>query len=144
MNVFSQDYYSLLKSWYDLKENLSNQNLKTICVEVDKFWQQCPLVNYYLHPDFIQDWPDPWQLLNDNSYCSYARALGMIYTLWFLNIKTIELVEASDSDNNQVVLVLVDEKYILNYWPNTVTQNQISDFVIRKTLNVTFLHDKII
>ena len=67
INVFLLDYYTRLREWFKLKENLSGQDLSTICVEVDKFWQRVPLSTYYLHPDDIEDWPNPWELINDNT-----------------------------------------------------------------------------
>lgn len=68
----------------------------------------------------------------------------MIYTLLLLGTKNIELVEAKDDNSNEVVLVLVDNaKYVLNYWPDTVVNNDINDFVITRTLDITSLYNKI-
>jgi hypothetical protein len=111
---------------------------------VDKFWQQCPILNHYIHPADVVDWPTPWELLNDNTYCYYTRALGMIYTLLLLGNKDIELLDAIDDNNNEVVLVLVDNrKYVLNYWPGTVVNNNIIDFTIKKSLDISPLYNKI-
>lgn len=143
-NVFILDYDSRLRSWSRLRDELLKSTLEKICVDVDKFWQRVPTQNHYLHPDFIKDWPDPWQLLFDNTFCNYSRALGMIYTLLLLGTKNIELVEAKDDNSNEVVLVLVDNaKYVLNYWPDTVVNNDINDFVITRTLDITSLYNKI-
>ena len=68
----------------------------------------------------------------------------MIYTLAMLDTKNIELVEAKDDNSNEVVLVLVDNaKYVLNYWPDTVVNNDINDFVITRSLNISPLYSKI-
>ena len=68
----------------------------------------------------------------------------MIYTLLLLGNKNIALVEAKDDNSNEVVLVLVDDaKYVLNYWPDTVVNNQLTDFVITKELDITPLYSKI-
>jgi len=143
-NVFILDYPYRLKSWSTLRSTVSTLPISEKCIEVDNFWQRVPLVNHYLHPDFIKDWPDPWQLISDNLYCNYARALGMIYTLILTDTKNIELVDAKDDNSNEVVLVLVDDaKYVLNYWPNTVVNNQITDFKIIRTLDITPLYNKI-
>ena len=92
----------------------------------------------------MKDWPDPWQLLFDNTYCYYARALGILYTLILLGIKKLELVEAVDDNSNEVVLVLVDDaKYVLNYWPDTVVNNHIDAFSITRTLDISPLYSKI-
>ena len=143
-NVFILDYPTRLKAWSDLRTNLQNLSLEAKCVEVDKFWQSVPIQTYYLHTDYIKDWPTPWELISDNVYCNYARALGMIYTLLLTGTKNLELVEAKDDNSNEVILVLVDDaKYVLNYWPDTVVNNLITDFQIIKTFDVSPLYYKI-
>jgi hypothetical protein len=144
INVFLLDYYTRLREWFKLKERLVDQDLSTICVEVDTFWQKVPLATCYLHPDDIESWPNPWELINDNYYCYYARALGMIYTLLLLGVKDIDFVEAVDYNNNDVVLVLVDNaKYVMNYWPDTVLNNSLTEFVVKKRIGINPLIKKI-
>jgi len=144
INIFLQDFYTKLRAWHDLKENLQSADLQTICVEVDKFWQQCPMVNHYLHPADIEDWPNPWDLLNDNNYCLYARGLGMIYTLMLLGINDIDLVEAIDDNSKEVVLVLVDNaKYVMNWCPGSVVNTELSQFKIIKRIGTDSLRIKI-
>ena len=143
-NVFLLEYESRLKAWYELRTTTKNLPLPVQCVEIDKFWQSVPTQTYYLHTDYIKDWPTPWELISDNVYCNYARALGMIYTLLLMGTKNLELVEAKDDNSNEVVLVLVDNaKYVLNYWPNTVVNNLITDFKITRTLDISPLYYKI-
>lgn len=143
-NVFILDYEVRLRAWVDLRNKLLRLHIKDQIIEIDKFWQRVPTQNHYLHPDFIKDWPTPWQLLSDNTYCYYSRALGMIYTLLLVGNNTIELVEAVDDNSNEVVLVLVDDaKYVLNYWPDTVVNNHIDAFSITRTLDISPLYSKI-
>jgi hypothetical protein len=138
MNAFQLDFYSRLRAWNTLKENLSDSPIDVVCIETDKFWQQCPESTHYLHPADIKSWPDPWQLLDDNMYCPYARALGMIYTLILLGITDIDLVDSIDYNSVSVVLVMVDSaKYVLNYWPGTVVNNKLSDFTVVRHYDIT-------
>lgn len=144
INVFLLDYYSRLRAWHQLKENLKDADLQTIAVEVDKFWQQCPMSHHYLHPADTPDWPSPWELINDNTYCVFARALGMFYTLLLLGVENIDIVEAIDDNNEDVCLVTVDHaKYILNYHPNMVVNMKLSDFTNIKQLDTIPLKKKI-
>ena len=144
INVFLLDYYTRLREWFKLKEKLNGQDLSTICIEVDRFWQRVPISTYYLHPDDIEQWPNPWELINDNHYCYYGRALGMVYTLLLLGIKNIDFVEALDDNRENVVLVLVDNaKYVLNYWPEYVLNTNLSDFTITKHIKIDTLKQKI-
>lgn len=137
MNIFQEPFYVRLKSWHDLREEVKELSVEQQCVKIDAWWQKAPLVNHYLHPQDIKSWPsDPWQLLSDNTYCDVARALGICYTLEFLDILDIQLVEAKDVQGFEVILVLVDNaKYILNYWPNTVLNNKSQDFSIIRQIN---------
>lgn len=144
MNVFQLNYDARLKAWHELRLKLEGQDTKSICISVDQFWQHCPLVNHYLHPDFIHEWPDPWELIAENNYCPYAKALGMIYTLILLGITDIDFVDAKDDNSEDVILVLVDNaKYILNYWPNTVVNNCLQDFKIAKRHSISSIITKI-
>jgi hypothetical protein len=144
MNAFQLEFYTRLRAWNNLRTDLIHLPLHEKCTEVDKFWQQCPATAHYLHPVDIDSWPDPWQLLDDNMYCPYARALGMIYTLVMLGISDIDLVDATDHNSIDVVLVLVDRaKYVLNYWPHTVVNNKLSDFTITKKYNIIPIIQKI-
>jgi hypothetical protein len=143
-NIFLFDYETRLRSWVDLRNKLLRLPINQQAVEIDRFWQRVPTQHHYLHTDFIKDWPNPWQLLSDNTYCNYARGLGMIYTLLLLGNKDIDLVDAKDDNSNEVVLVLVDDaKYVLNYWPDTVVNNHITDFVITRKHDLTPLYSKI-
>lgn len=144
MNVFLQDYYARLKDWHDLKDRLVGLDVKEICILVDSFWQQVPLVTHYLHPADIENWPDPWLLINDNNFCTYARALGMVYTLLLLGIEDIDFVDAIDDNAVEVVLVLVDDaKYVMNYWPDSVVNTKSQNFKITAYHNIDILRKKI-
>lgn len=128
MNVFQLNYETRLQNWYDLRQSLKDADVQTRCVEIDKWWQSAPLVSHYLHPHEVSVWPGPWDLLNDNEYCYYARGLGMVYTLLLLGVTCIDFCVATDDNSEEVVIVLVDNaKYVMNYWPDSVlniTQQQ--------------------
>ena len=144
MNVFQLNYEVRLNDWYELRVHLEDSSTETKCVEVDKFWQQTPLVNHHLHILDSDNWPDPWQLLVENTYCTVARALGICYTLLLLDVENVEIAEATDSMGDDVVIVLVDNaKYILNYWPDTVLSNNLKDFKVISSLNIQKIKQQI-
>ena len=144
INVFQLNYETRLKSWYDLRQQLQNTEDATKCIEIDKWWQSAPIVNHYLHPDFTNEWPGPWELLVENNYCTLARGLGMCYTLLLLGVTDIDFVLAKDDTGDEVALVLVDRaKYILNYWPNMVLNINLQDFIITKRININELQNKL-
>ena len=115
MNPFTMSFDTRLAEWYDLRRSVQDSGLEELCIAVDKFWQQCPLTNYYLH----------------------------IYTLAILGIKEVDLAIAIDYTDTEVVLVLVDNaKYVLNYWPNSVVNTELSDFKNVKYIDIKTLYNK--
>ena len=144
MNVFQLNYESRLKSWYDLRKSLENNDIETICLAIDKWWQYAPLLNHHLHPDDIDSWPGPWELLVENNYCQIARGLGMVYTLQLVGIKEVDFSLAIDDNNEECALVMVDNaKYILNYYPNTVISNSLKDFKLGNPMSMDIINKKI-
>jgi hypothetical protein len=144
MNIFQNTYDQRLQDWYRLRNDIKDSTLQQQCIAIDQWWQKAPLVNHYLHPTSKRDWPGPWELLSENTYCLYARGLGMIYTLTILGIKDVDFVEATNDNSEDVVLVLVDRaKYIMNYWPDTVVNNLLDDFTIRKHIDISSIIKKI-
>ena len=144
LNIFLLDFYSRLRAWHQHKEDLKEADVETICVEVDRFWQRCPMSTRYLHPDEIGSWPDPWNLLNDNTYCLYGRALGILYTLMLLGIKEVDLIDGIDDNDESVVLILVDNaKYIMNWCPESVLNTNLTAFKNIRYLNTDPLVKKI-
>ena len=82
-------------------------------------WAKAPLMNY-LHMDHKEQWPDPWRLIADNSYCDIGVALGMFYTLYYSSYPHKESMRMAGyrlrSSHKEVNLVICEgEKYVLNY-----------------------------
>jgi hypothetical protein len=144
MNIFQSSYEARLQDWFQLRTTVTSLPIEQQCITIDEWWQHAPLVTHHLHPQDIDNWPDPWELLSENTYCEVARALGMCYTLLLIGITDIELVLARNDTAEDVVLVLVDNaKYILNYWPNMVISNTLKDFKVVDRLDIKKIKDKI-
>ena len=143
-NVFQLNYEARLKSWYDLRKSLEDSDIKTSCLAIDNWWQKAPLVNHHLHPNDIDNWPGPWDLLVENNYCQIARGLGMVYTLQLVGIKDIDFCLAIDDNSEECALVLVDNAiYVMNYYPNTVISNSLNDFKVSSHIEMTKINIKI-
>jgi hypothetical protein len=143
MNVFQLNYDARLRSWHDLRTKIEKADTQTKCVEIDDWWQQAPMVAHHLHPSDIQQWPDPWDLLVDNTYCPIARGLGMVYTLSLVGITAIDFVLGKD-DNDDVTLVMVDHaKYILNHHPHSVISSGLPELKITQHIELETLIKKI-
>jgi hypothetical protein len=112
--MWPSQFSQRLDAWNQLRNQASNLPMEQALFQINQWWFHAPWTPYHLHWDDRKDWPDPWQLLSDNVYCSLARALGIVYTIALIDRTDIQdavLIEF-ESDN----LVLVDNrKYILNW-----------------------------
>lgn len=139
----SNDYIERLRSWNMLRASLENKDAQTICEEVNNYWANLKTERYYLHPVDIEDWPTPWELIHDNTYCVYAKALGIIYTLLLLGIEDIDFVEITHDNNENIPVVLVDNaKYVLNLQDYEPVNSFSSNFTIIKKYSIRPLKQK--
>lgn len=144
MNPFQSDYDYRLREWKNLRIISRGKSLPDLCVDIDRWWQQAPLVNHHLHPQDTENWPDPWTILSDNTYCTLTRAIGICYTLLMSDIIDVHLVQAVDQQSEEHNLVIVGgAKYILNYYPNSVLSTNLNEFKIKTTLPLNRLHKQI-
>jgi len=103
-----------LQAWAALREQCTSADPHTALTAIDSWWQQTPWCPYHLHWDDRATWPDPWQLLDDNLYCSLARGLGIMYTIAMLDRKDIQDAVMFEANGDNLVQV-GSEKYILNW-----------------------------
>ena len=144
MNIFQDTYENRLRSWRDLRIKTKSLPLDQACVEIDRWWQQAPLVKNHLHWNDTQNWPGPWDLLSENTYCLLTRALGMCYNLLMIGIDNIELVTATDSQCEEHYIVLVDSaKYAMNWWPNSVLSTSPTEFTINRVIPLDSIRNKL-
>ena len=144
MNVFQNTYEQRLRDWKQLRETTKLLPLEQQCIEIDRWWQMAPFVNHHLSWNDTRDWPDPWTLLSENTYCGLTRALGMCYTFMMNDITDVELVLASDEIAEEHYLVVVgNAKYICNYWIDSVISTRLNSFNIIDSKSLEFLKIKI-
>ena len=123
--MWHKTFSDRLASWSDLRRQCESLDTESTVQAINSWWFDTPWTPYHLHWDDRANWPDPWQLLDDNLYCGLARGLGILYTITIIDRPDLQdavLVEA-ESDN----LVLVSQgKYILNWDRDTVVNINLS------------------
>lgn len=113
-----------LQAWVELRSRCQLLDLENSLTAINQWWFNTPWQPYYLHWDDQTDWPDPWQLLNDNVYCDLARSLGIVYTISLLervDMADAELVLTEDGSN---LVLVAKEKYILNWNRDSIVNNK--------------------
>lgn len=117
--MWSRNFTDRLVSWNHLRDQCRCVSGPDALSAINRWWFAYPWVAYSLHWDDRRNWPDPWQLLEENRLCSLARGLGILYTIAMLERQ--DLGSAQLVETNQDNLVLVDrEKYILNWDADTI------------------------
>lgn len=123
--MWPKTFSDRLASWSDLRRQCESLDTESAVAAINAWWFDTPWTPYHLHWDDRANWPDPWQLLDDNLYCGLARGLGILYTITILDRPDLQdavLVEV-ESDN----LVLANQgKYILNWDRDTVVNINLS------------------
>jgi hypothetical protein len=105
-----------LAAWVDLRNSCKdNPNIEEVITNIHDWWQHAPMVLRYLHCDLINDWPDPWDLIAENTYCDLAKCLGMCYTICMLERQDINLVCITEIDNNDYIVQVNNGIYTLNW-----------------------------
>jgi hypothetical protein len=125
-----------LKQWSYLRQQAQQNDLEQALKDINLWWAQCPWTSFYLHPDDIENWPDPWQLLSDNIYCDLARALGIVYTIKLLGRNDIHDIELVQTDEYYNLVYICKRKYILNYSDDVVLNTCQPEMKITKTINL--------
>lgn len=123
--MWPQTFSGRLTSWNLLRDQCQNLPAESALTEINRWWFRAPWRPYYLHWDDLSNWPDPWQLLNDDVYCEVARGLGILYTITLLDradLAPADLVLTQDGAN---LVQVGKEKYILNWELNTVVNTNL-------------------
>jgi len=134
-----------LIAWANLRNACKdNPNLESVITNIHNWWQQAPMVLRYLHTDLIDEWPDPWELIAENTYCSLAKCLGMCYTVRMLERQDIHNLCISEVDNNDYIVQVNHGLYTMNWNVDSVVNMTLEDkSKITKNIDSAVFVDKI-
>jgi len=134
-----------LVAWADLRNSCKeNPNLNEVITIIHDWWQQAPMVLRYLHCDLVNDWPDPWDLIAENTYCSLAKCLGMCYTICMLDRQDVDDVCILEIDNNDYIVRLNKGLYCLNWnIDKVVNMKQLENIEITRNIDSAVFAHKI-
>ena len=108
-----------LSAWADLRSRLETD--ADPLTTADNFWRHAPFVpyNHKIDPFNPHYWPTPWEIIVENKYDDFTRALMIAYTLKYtkkFSESKIEIHTLVDKDNNiQYNIVSIDEEWGINY-----------------------------
>ena len=134
-----------LIAWANLRNACKdNPNLESVITNIHDWWQQAPMVLRYLHTDLIDEWPDPWELIAENTYCSLAKCLGMCYTVRMLDRQDIHNLCISEVNSNDYIVQVNNGLYTMNWNVDSVVNMTLEDkSKITKNIDSAVFVDKI-
>ncbi len=68
-----------LAIWRQLRDSLATSN--NPIQDVIDYWNDIPQGQRNADPFDDKTWPDPWEMIEENSYCEFTKILAMAYTL---------------------------------------------------------------
>ena len=117
--MFKLDLDHRLAAWSSLRKALevSDDPLQDL---ID-FWQQTPIIpnNVLIDPFYPASWPTPWEIIEQNRYDDFTKAIMMGYTLLLTERyknSTIQLRTLVDKVRKRLYNVIyVDDEQVLNF-----------------------------
>lgn len=105
--------------WKQFRSQLNELPLGEALQSTLDLWHSCPFIPFYLEADNPGNWPNPWELIEENYYCDLAKVLGIVYTLYLTEHKNFldpEIRVYYDSKNRTYYHIawFAQGKYVLN------------------------------
>lgn len=111
-----------ISSWVNLRTQLETCNSPFQTV-ID-FWRDTPYVPYNRSVDQYnpKSWPTPWEIIDENQYDDFTKALMIGYTIKFTNrFKNSVIIVRTLIDKDKKTcynVVSIDEEWVLNFKDN--------------------------
>lgn len=130
-----------IQRWRELRKRICelsdiSEQLKIVL----DFWNTTPLGVRRVDPYNESTWSTPWEMLHQNDYDENVVSLGIAYTLHYSNIACRLLLVQNVEKSIIKLVVLVDNKHVLNYNYNIIDTTSIMKEVdILKDIDVSTL-----
>jgi hypothetical protein len=129
--MFEKKYEDRLAIWREFRETLEQHHDPLQAVM--EFYDRAPRVSIHTDPWDQSIWPTPWELVNENQYCDFARVLGMCYSLQLTDRfkgSTFEIHIGTDTSNSSMLYLLFIDDSVIGYGDNHVKRSDIPDTIV--------------
>ncbi|CAB4129177.1 hypothetical protein UFOVP112_275 [uncultured Caudovirales phage] len=125
-----------LRSWREFRSAIESLSIEQALAQTSEFWAGAPFVPYNLDTESMSNWPDPWTLVYENSYCDVAKCLGIVYTMSLTGHKKnlaveIRVYEDPKTRYRYNLAWFNQGKYILNMIDGEVLNNKQFDKTLK-------------
>jgi hypothetical protein len=123
--MLSKRYEDRLIAWKQLRDQLDH-SVNPIQSAIT-FWNSIPESSRNLDPYDSTTWPDPWEMIEENSYCEYTKVLAIGYTL---------MLTEKCKDWHYEVRVGLDRRHSKLYYM-LVVDNHVIGFEEEKSVHIS-------
>jgi len=112
-----------LRLWKDVRSKIDNHLIDYQLNEIARFCAEMPFGARTLDYYTPENWPSPWEILYNGTWCTNSISLLIFYTFTLLPTytKNIELLLVEDS-TDRYLLPFIDDRFILNYELGHITK----------------------
>ena len=127
-------YEDRLAAWQEFRSQIESADDPARFV-LD-YYDKAPRVSINTDPWDNKTWPDPWELIFENQYCTFCSVLGMCYSLQLTERFTgsnFEIHIGVDHKKSRTVFLLMFNDLVIGYNDGIVKRSDISkDLQIEK------------
>jgi len=120
--MFNNSVDDRLSSWATFRKELSTS--ATPLEDVWEFWRPAPYIpyNHKIDPYNQKSWPTPWDMIVENKYDDFTKALMIGWTILLTDRFKTSKIEIKTLVNDQKTcyynIVCVDDDWAINYNDN--------------------------
>lgn len=114
--MFNLPFEKRMQFWRDFRQSLETS--ENSIQETITFWNTAPLTNIAADPYDREKWPDPWEMIFENSYCSFVKILAILYTLQLtdrFSRSNFEIHITQDKENCETKYLLFVDGWCIGY-----------------------------
>lgn len=114
--MFDKPYEQRMVIWRDFRSKIET-SLDPIQETID-FYNQAPSCPIAADPYTPSSWPDPWELLEENNYCSFVKILAICYTLQLTDVlsqASYEIHITRDNENSETYYLLYVDDAVIGF-----------------------------
>tara|TARA_B110000503_G_scaffold123221_1_gene188623 strand:- start:903 stop:1328 length:426 start_codon:yes stop_codon:yes gene_type:complete len=131
-------YEDRLILWRKFRDSLETS--KDPVQDAIDFYNQAPSATLAADPYTKSTWPDPWELLEENNYCSFVKILAICYTLQLTDVlsqATYEIHITQDSTNSETYYLLYVNDNVIGFNGDThVHKDELPNTLHSKLVHV--------
>jgi hypothetical protein len=114
--MFNKQYEERLILWREFRDSLETAS-DPIQATID-FYNQAPKSLIAADPYTPSTWPNPWELLEENNYCSFVKILAICYTLQLTDVLSqahYEIHITRDNEKSQTYYLLYVDDIVIGF-----------------------------